>query len=67
MNRVEEAVEKFRSGFNCSQAVVGSYGELFGLDGQAAHLFDHFGPPDGCVLLATCNQAAAGCVALKKN
>ena len=28
----EQAVEKFKSGLNCSQAVLSSYGEEFGLD-----------------------------------
>jgi C_GCAxxG_C_C family probable redox protein len=28
----EEAVERFRKGFNCSQAVLSSYGEQFGLE-----------------------------------
>ena len=32
MNRVEQAVEFFVDGFNCSQAVIGGYCELFGVD-----------------------------------
>lgn len=28
----EEAVERFKKGFNCSQAVVGTFSEQFGLD-----------------------------------
>ena len=28
----EEAVERFKNGFNCSQAVLGSFSEQFGLD-----------------------------------
>ena len=28
----EEAVEQFKKGFNCSQAVLGSFSEQFGLD-----------------------------------
>ena len=36
MTRVEQAVERFRDGFNCSQAVLGSYNELFGLDSEQA-------------------------------
>jgi C_GCAxxG_C_C family probable redox protein len=28
----EQAVERFRKGFNCSQAVLSSYGEQFGLE-----------------------------------
>ena len=34
--RVEKAVERFKSGFNCSQAVLGSYCEQFGLDCEQA-------------------------------
>ena len=34
--RVEQAVEKFKKGFNCSQAVFGSYSDQFGLDCQQA-------------------------------
>ena len=34
--RIEQAVERFRNGFNCSQAVVGSYCEQFGLDCEQA-------------------------------
>jgi C_GCAxxG_C_C family probable redox protein len=30
--KVEQAVERFSSGFNCSQAVLSSYSEQFGLD-----------------------------------
>lgn len=36
MNRVEQAVDKFEKGFNCSQAVLGTYCEQFGLDYNAA-------------------------------
>jgi C_GCAxxG_C_C family probable redox protein len=32
----EEAVERFRKGFNCSQAVLSSYSEQFGLDCEKA-------------------------------
>ena len=32
MNKIEQAVERFEKGFNCSQAVLGSYCEQFGLD-----------------------------------
>jgi C_GCAxxG_C_C family probable redox protein len=34
--RVEQAVERFRKGFNCSQAVLGSYCQEFGLDCEQA-------------------------------
>jgi C_GCAxxG_C_C family probable redox protein len=36
MNKVQQAVENFGKGFNCSQAVVGSYCEEFGLDREKA-------------------------------
>ena len=36
MSRVEQAVERFKDGFNCSQAVFGSYGEQFGVDCESA-------------------------------
>ncbi|MBC8471508.1 MAG: C_GCAxxG_C_C family protein [Planctomycetes bacterium] len=40
----EEAVERFKKGFNCSQAVVGSYSEQFGLDcDKAAKVATGFG------------------------
>ena len=32
MNKVNNSVERFREGYNCSQAVVGSYCEQFGVD-----------------------------------
>ena len=34
--KVKQAVERFNMGFNCSQAVFGSYSEQFGLDSQTA-------------------------------
>jgi C_GCAxxG_C_C family probable redox protein len=33
---IEQAVERFKSGFNCSQAVLGSYSEQFGLSCEKA-------------------------------
>lgn len=30
--KIEQAVERFNNGFNCSQAVLSSYSEQFGLD-----------------------------------
>ena len=36
MSKVEQAVERFKDGFNCSQAVVGTYSEQFGLDCEKA-------------------------------
>ncbi len=32
----EQAVERFKKGMNCSQAVLSSYSESFGLDGETA-------------------------------
>ena len=44
MSRVEQAVERFKNGFNCCQAVVGNYSEQFGLDsGQASKVATGFG------------------------
>ncbi len=34
--KVEQAVERFNKGFNCSQAVLSSYSEQFGLDCEKA-------------------------------
>jgi len=34
--KAEQAVERFRKGFNCSQAVLGSYCEQFGLECEKA-------------------------------
>ena len=34
--KAEQAVERFKNGFNCSQAVIGSYCEQFGLDCETA-------------------------------
>ena len=35
-SKVEKAVERFNNGFNCSQAILGSYSEEFGLDCEKA-------------------------------
>lgn len=34
--------------------------------GQMENLFNHFGPPDGCLLFARYDEEVAGCVALEK-
>ncbi|MHC4572023.1 MAG: GNAT family N-acetyltransferase [Planctomycetota bacterium] len=34
--------------------------------GQMENLFNHFGPPSGCLLLARYGEEVAGCVALEK-
>jgi C_GCAxxG_C_C family probable redox protein len=36
MSRVEQAADRFKKGFNCSQAVLGSYCQQFGLDRETA-------------------------------
>ncbi|MCC8169523.1 MAG: C-GCAxxG-C-C family protein [Oscillospiraceae bacterium] len=36
MDRVAKAVELFKSGYNCSQAVVGAYCDAFGMDFDTA-------------------------------
>ena len=36
MNRIEKAKELFTNGYNCSQAVVGAYCDLFGMDFETA-------------------------------
>ena len=36
MGKSEEAVEQFRSGANCSQAVLGVYAEQYGIDPESA-------------------------------
>lgn len=38
MNRVEEAVETFKSGFNCSQSVISTYSPELGLSRELALL-----------------------------
>ena len=37
MGNVEKAVEVFKEGFSCSQAVLGAYCEQFGLDKKTAY------------------------------
>lgn len=36
MTRVQRAVSCFKKGFNCSQAIFSTYGEMFGLDRELA-------------------------------
>jgi len=38
MNRIEKAVETFKSGFNCSQSIISVYGPELGLDKELALL-----------------------------
>ncbi|MGN0817881.1 MAG: C-GCAxxG-C-C family protein [Candidatus Coproplasma sp.] len=37
--RVEKAMQLFLNGYNCAQAVVGAYADLFGMDEQTAMRF----------------------------
>ena len=39
MDRVEKAMELFKSGYNCSQAVVGAYADIFGMEPETAIRF----------------------------
>ena len=36
MDRVTKAVDLFKSGYNCAQAVAGAYADLFGIDENTA-------------------------------
>ncbi len=36
MSNIEKAVEKFKGGLNCSQAIVATYGSALGLDEETA-------------------------------
>jgi C_GCAxxG_C_C family probable redox protein len=36
MNRVELAKEHFKNGYNCSQAVIAAYADVFGVDKETA-------------------------------
>lgn len=36
MDRVQKAIDLFKSGCNCSQAVICAYSDLFGMDGETA-------------------------------
>jgi C_GCAxxG_C_C family probable redox protein len=36
MNRIENAVSRFKQGFSCSQAILSTFGEQFGLDRETA-------------------------------
>ena len=44
----------------------GGYLEQQGYDTELDHLRDKYGPPDGCLYLATVEGQAAGCMALRK-
>ncbi|MBN1764908.1 MAG: C_GCAxxG_C_C family protein [Sedimentisphaerales bacterium] len=36
MNKIEQAVDNFHTGFNCAQAILGSYADRFGLECETA-------------------------------
>lgn len=59
MNRVEKAKELFKSGYNCSQSVVGAYSDLFGMDSVTAMRFaEGFGGGMGR-MRSTCGAVTA--------
>jgi len=59
----EEAVERFRKGFNCSQAVLGSFSEQFGLDcDKASKVATGFG--GGMRMGGTCGAVTGAFMAL---
>lgn len=59
MNRIEKAKELFKSGYNCSQSVVGAYSDLFGMDPQTAMRFaEGFGGGMGR-MRSTCGAVSA--------
>lgn len=59
MDRIEKAKELFKSGYNCSQAVVGAYSDLFGMDPETAMSFaEGFGGGMGRMRL-TCGAVSA--------
>ena len=58
MDRKERAVELFKSGYNCSQAVVEAYCDLFGMDfDEAMRLSEGFGGGMGRMRL-TCGAVS---------
>ena len=63
MNRVENAVKMFKSGYNCTQGVVCAYCDIFGVDEEiAARMAEGFGGGMGRMRL-TCG-AVSGMVML---
>ena len=63
MDRIEKAKKLFTDGHNCSQAVVGAYSDLFGIEPQTAMIMaEGFGGGMGRMRL-TCG-AVSGMVAL---
>lgn len=59
MERAEKAVELFKSGYNCSQSVVGAFADLFGMDiDEALRASEGFGAGIGRMRL-TCGAVSA--------
>ncbi len=58
-----EAVERFKKGFNCSQAVLGSFSKQFGLDcDKASKVATGFG--SGMRMGGTCGAATGAFMVL---
>ena len=63
MNRVKKSRELFHNGYNCAQAVVGAYSDLFGVEPESAmKMIEGFGGGMGRMRL-TCG-AVSGMVML---
>ena len=64
MNRVEQAVSCFKSGLNCSQSILSTYAEDFGLDrGVALKLAAGFGGGMGR-MMGTCGAVTGAFMVL---
>ncbi|MCD8181606.1 MAG: C-GCAxxG-C-C family protein [Firmicutes bacterium] len=62
MDRVQKAVELFKGGCNCSQAVVCAYSDLFGMDNNSAmRASEGFGGGMGRMRL-TCGAVSGMCM-----
>ena len=62
-SKVRQAVERFNNGFNCSQAVLASYSEMFGLDcDKAFKVATGFG--GGMRMAETCGAVTGAYMAL---
>lgn len=59
-NRIEKAVANHKKGYNCSQAVVCAYSDLFGIDEQTAFkISEGFGGGMGGMRDGTCGAVSA--------
>ena len=64
MNRIETAVSCFKQGFSCSQAILSTFGEQFGLDRETAlRLAAGFGGGMGC-MAGTCGAVTGAFMVL---